>query len=195
MGRSIFTTTGTGRASKMIVEDDSSFAFIDFKTFREDEVFGTGDVRTALIQGVSLDQRTNHQINLSLRQTIYLYVFGDQMGEAVVTGFLFSGICGDDSKNGFSDLAEFYSKNRVSSANDQVEIIVGGSTLTGFLTGLHIMATDIRTLLTPFNMTIKLLPLAETKSPKGVLDSANRTSSGPSDKFDNQPVSGSTGVT
>ena len=169
MTTNIFTTTGMGRAAQLVVDEAASFAFINFKTFNDN--FPSRSAPTALIQGISLDQRTNHQINLSLRQTIYLYVFGNQMGDAVITGFLFGGVCSagldntsrsaalDADADGFEDILTFYSENRVSSKNEEVEIIAGKSeSLKGFLTGLHIMATDINTLLTPFNMTIKVMP-------------------------------------
>ena len=164
----IFTSDNNGstlgRAASLDLEK-SSLAFINFVTFNKE--FQKDPNPIALIQMVTLDQKTNHQFNLSLRQVIYLYVFGNLMGDITVTGALFSGNCSSSAsqdKNGFDEILNFYTKNRLSSNSELVEISVGTKSMKGFLIGLNLQPTDQTTLLTPFVMFLRVLPESDKKT-------------------------------
>lgn len=152
-GSRLLVSGGTGHPRSINIDESLSFAYINFRTFT-DEFDGSSNF--ALLQSLDLSQRTNQQFSLSLRQTIYLYVFGNQMGEVNITGSLFASSC--DSSDGFTKIMAFYTKYRLSSNTEPVDIEVGGTTFEGYLTGLKIHPTDPNTLLTPFSMDVRLLP-------------------------------------
>lgn len=101
------------------------------------------------ITGYSLDMGTNHQFLHSLDNFIYLYAFGDRVGELTLSGMAFTGSCvqnnggGDISAAmGQCSILSYYKDNRVSnSAGTKVSKISLGSCsniLYGFLTGMRL---------------------------------------------------------
>ena len=103
------------------------------------------------ITGFTLDLGTNHQFLHTLDEFIYLYAFGDRIGELMLSGIAFTG-CIKDSKSsedladklGASVLLNHYLKNRIGRrAGPGASLIIvdaaefSSSVLTGFLTGMR----------------------------------------------------------
>lgn len=110
------------------------------------------------ITGFTLDLGTNHQFLHTLDEFIYLYAFGDRIGELVLTGVAFTGnvtdeSCNDISKNlGPSNLLTHYMENRISHKDGPKSTLInidatpvgrgagsskGPDILIGFLTGMR----------------------------------------------------------
>jgi len=150
--RSIFSSS-TGAVSVYTVEDSQDLARIEFTDFKEH----ISSTNLALVSGVSYTQATNHQFMSSLRDAVYVYVFGDQMGDINVTGFLFLQEC-DDGSNGFTEVLRFYEEKRLAKSGAPVKVVIGDDVITGFLTRLSIQPTDPQRYTTPFTMLINSLP-------------------------------------
>jgi hypothetical protein len=101
------------------------------------------------ITGYSLDMGTNHQFLHSLDNFIYLYSFGDRIGELTLSGLAFTGSCvqnngGNDisSEMGQCAILSYYKEFRVSgSAGKKVSMISLSNCpdiLRGFLTGIRL---------------------------------------------------------
>ena len=101
------------------------------------------------ITGYSLDMGTNHQFLHSLDNFIYLYAFGDRIGELTLSGLSFTGSCVQN--NGGGDISDamgqcailsYYKDYRVSnSKGTKVSMISLGNCsniLRGFLTGIRL---------------------------------------------------------
>ena len=73
----------------------------------------------------------------SLGTTVFIYVFGDMMGDITINGMVFVGLCSGGS-NGFSSLLTFYAKNRASKQAIPVTVEAGGEEVRGFLTALRL---------------------------------------------------------
>ena len=114
-------------------------------------VIGLSDYTIELpITGYTLDLGTNHQFLHTLDEFIYLYAFGDRIGELMLSGVAFTGCIKDNSgedlvdKLGASVLLDHYLKNRVGRrAGPGASLILidtvarSSSVLTGFLTGMR----------------------------------------------------------
>lgn len=95
----------------------------------------------------ALDLHTNHQFLHALDEKIYLFPFGDRIGELTVTGVSFSsGYCqesGDvDGKTSVGKPLSWYLKERVSGQNGlkpKKITIAGQQPLLGFVTGFRMM--------------------------------------------------------
>ena len=116
----------------------------------------------ALVAGIDYKQRTNQQFQTSLDQSIYLYVFGDLMGDVIVKGIAFPVVC-EGSSEGLLEILKFYQKSRASVKSDPVSVQVGSSeTIAGFLTGVEILseavAQDPMSFISNYSMTINALP-------------------------------------
>jgi hypothetical protein len=110
---------------------------------------------TAPITGFSLDLSTNHQFIHTLDEFIYVYAFGDRVGELTLTGVAFfnqprsTGAPGINQCNKVADPRDVYSyylKNRLSRSMTPTQININGGEvrLIGFLTGLRMEVPDPR---------------------------------------------------
>ena len=72
--------------------------------------------QAALISGLRTAQSTNQQFQPSLSDAIYLYVFGDLMGDLQVSGKAMAS-CSSGPAHGIDDVFAFYKRRRVSSSS------------------------------------------------------------------------------
>lgn len=98
------------------------------------------------VTGAALDLSTNHQFLHSLDRFIYVYSFGDRIGNFSMSGFTFTG--GGSCANSAApstpgDIYDYYIQNRLSPKRlepAQIQISsttnTTGNVLLGFLTGL-----------------------------------------------------------
>lgn len=101
------------------------------------------------ITGFTLDLGTNHQFLHTLDQFIYLYAFGDRIGELVLSGIAFAGTCAKDMGGNRiekelapNNVLSYYAQNSVSRADgpEPTFITIGdaGNVILGFLTGVRL---------------------------------------------------------
>jgi hypothetical protein len=104
---------------------------------------------TAPITGFSLDISTNHQFIHTLDEFIYVYAFGDRVGELTLTGVAFfnqSAECDKDKVAAPNDVYKYYLEKRLSQSLTPTQISINGDRvkLIGFLTGLRMEVPDPR---------------------------------------------------
>ncbi len=115
------------------------------------------------IQG---ENNVGHQFMHTLRNFVYVYVFGERMGILNVGGKAITRNCsanGQDSY-GLDIVSDFYSDNRLSNAihtpaEHPIVIVNVGSnvSITGFLTKLQMQITDPDSPFADFTMTINTM--------------------------------------
>jgi hypothetical protein len=116
----------------------------------------------ALVSGIDYKQRTNQQFQTSLDRAIYLYVFGDLMGDVLVKGIAFPATC-EGASEGLLEILKFYQNQRASVQSSPVNVQVGSSeTIAGFLTAVEVIseavAQDPMSFISNYTMTINALP-------------------------------------
>jgi hypothetical protein len=116
---------------------------------------------SALIENISYRQQTNQQFQYTLDGAVYIYVFGDEMGEVQISGVIFPLLCSGQT-TGMREVLAFYASRRASKSQDLVEVSIGDEIITGFLTGLQVrgmgVAEDPAAALQQYVMGINTLP-------------------------------------
>ena len=128
---------------------------------------GSTFVPGVIITSLNLGQRTNTQFQQSLENIIYVYSFGDLMGDLQISGIAFPRRCVDD-KNGIQELMKFYKENRVSRAVNHVQITFANEVIRGFLVGLSMNTLDVSSGAHNFTLLLKTIPAAFRATNVGV---------------------------
>jgi len=115
---------------------------------------GYPSIRAAITQ-VTGQSMGNFQFLHTLREFIYVYVFGERIGEMMISGVAFSDTCNGGGMSGPEQIAAYYNQYRLSSYGQLVSIQIGlsgASRLRGFLTGFQMAAVDAEHQLTQFTL-------------------------------------------
>jgi hypothetical protein len=115
---------------------------------------------TTIITRIGVAAAGNFQFLHTIGNDVYIYVFGDRMGQVDLHGICFAQDCTQDSgEHGFEKLFAWYEQNRISVRKDPVTVTIGvNKSFEGFVTALTGDAQDAQTRTINFNLTISLLP-------------------------------------
>ena len=99
----------------------------------------------AIIESIGIGLAVNVQFMKSLDEAVYVYSFGDEMGNVKVSGKAFAKSCEARSAgDGLSSIFDYYQRHRASKRKAPVHIALPDSAITmqGFLIGSHMALTD-----------------------------------------------------
>ena len=101
----------------------------------------------AIITQAAIVENGNFQFLHTLNETIYVYVFGDRIGELRVSGMCFANPCtfgrGAISGNtGMKQIIDVYQANRLAKLGGPVLTSFGETPYRGFLTGMTMEIAD-----------------------------------------------------
>jgi hypothetical protein len=99
----------------------------------------------------------NVQFQTSLKESVYVYVFGDQMGNVVISGIAFAGLC-EGEESGIEDIFKYYRDYRASQRKETVTVTFGKQSISGFLTESRMSSRDPDNLTLNYTFTINTLP-------------------------------------
>lgn len=115
---------------------------------------------TAPITGFALEQNGNYQFLHTVNDFIYVYSFGDRVGELVVSGIGFAATCGSASGAKLCNVYDFYRKNKLS-MNGRLSVTIGDcadSTFYAFLTGCRLEMQDPATMVGQWSLRFSVIP-------------------------------------
>lgn len=114
-----------------------------------------------IITGVGYNQESNIQFTHTLQNSIFIYSFGDRIGELQIQGIAFNQLC--DSKasgTGISDLINYYAQNRVAVTGQPLRVTIGGSQIIkGFLVGCKVSTLSTEFMTMQFTLNMVALPI------------------------------------
>ncbi len=114
-----------------------------------------------MTSGVDYKQSVDAQFQTSLEKDVYAYVFGDNMGEALLHGRAYFP-CKAGGENGFDQIIKLYAEKKLSTYSQPVTLSVGKLTIKGYLTSLLIKAVGLSDepsgLVYDFTASISTLP-------------------------------------
>lgn len=133
----------------------------------------TFDRVRGVVTAVGLSQQGNFQFLHTLRNFVYVYVFGERIADLTLSGVMFLNPCqggaaaaaaggaaaalaGGDT--GWKRVYDFYNQYRISKNPTPVVVTVGGVTVEAFLVGMNMQAQDPANMLGQFSMSLKYLP-------------------------------------
>ena len=113
----------------------------------------------AIITGVSGSSSGNFNVTHTLQDFIYVYIFGERIGDLMISGLAFAGLgCGTSNQTGIEQIADFYNKYRISAYGKLLNIQIGlsgSSSLRGFLVGFQPDITNAESQVSQFGLTFK----------------------------------------
>ena len=134
----------------------------------------------AIITSIGIQEQTNHQFMQTLGSDIYVYVFGDKIGQMTIGGMAFAAPCGggggvtfannlfsnplgtlsQGGEHGVAKIRSWYNNRKLSSRVRPVNIVIGNSpqTISGFVTGWSANVADVPSSLVQWNITLALIP-------------------------------------
>lgn len=115
----------------------------------------------AIVTSAGLAAQSNVQFIHTLRDLIYVYVFGERAATLTVSGVIFGGGC-DGGPSGIESVFNYYNTYRISNSGRQVAIQFGTSSVgrfNAFLVGAPTMAiTDPAMNMGQFSFTFQVFP-------------------------------------
>lgn len=121
--------------------------------------WGGFTVRQAIIQGISIQSASNFQFLHTLRGYVYVYVFGERIGNLTITGLAFNGSCITGGYiDGISRVIQYYDAFRVSRGGAAVGIQVGAAGFNGFLVGTQFQIVNPAGRIGQFQLQFKITP-------------------------------------
>jgi hypothetical protein len=113
--------------------------------------------RAAIIVAPAVRQNVNVQFQTSLKEAVYAYVFGDQMGQITLNGLAFASRCEDD-ENGVKELFEYYDGYRASVRKEVVTVTIADKAFSGFLISMDMSPQQPEHMISSFRLAIASLP-------------------------------------
>lgn len=114
-----------------------------------------------IVTSVGIRMDVNAQFLHTLDDAIYIYVFGDRVGDLVISGLAFIESCqGKDTKSGVAAAVEYYANNRASSPTRTTPVLakLGPITIQAYLLGANLELLRPDTGAVQFTFNFKLLP-------------------------------------
>lgn len=122
------------------------------------ESWGGFDGFRAIITGIGIREGANVQYLQTLSRVIYVYVFGDRIGDMVVSGITFSHGC-DGPGAGIEAVRNYYRQNRVTNRVSPVSLTLGASTtFVGYLDRSQIAVQDVEHRFFNFSLPMTQIP-------------------------------------
>lgn len=121
--------------------------------------WGGFEAMKSIFTKVSMQEATNHQFLHTLGDRIYLYVFGDRIGNLSLSGVSFHDICNDDRQLGISKVVDYYRRNRLAVREKPLKVTIDpGTTFECYLQGVQAETVNAADRMYQFNLLFALLP-------------------------------------
>jgi hypothetical protein len=114
----------------------------------------------AILTRVAISTQGNYQVLHSLGGDAFIYVFGDRVGQIIVSGLAFDSICGDPAGFlGIERVARYYNDNRLAVRQQPIKLTIGSSiTLKMYLAAVSLDVEDVATKVWRFSFIMLQVP-------------------------------------
>ena len=122
-----------------------------------------------IVTGFGLGQDVNVQFLETLKNQIFVYVFGDKVGKAKLHGMLFWNSCKNSGNSGVTALVNYYNSKALSQTRTPVKIaFAGGSsssqTISAYIIGFEITSEDPQKGYIFFTLSLITAPLQSSQA-------------------------------
>lgn len=133
----------------------------------------------SIITRVNVSAQGNFQFLHTLGGNIYVYVFGDRMGQLGISGLAFDSTCEDPYNTlGIERVLDYYAQNRIANRSTPVKVTIGvKTTLAGYLAAINGDVVDPKSRIYQFNMQFLLAPTSNVACSSITGGSTSSTSS------------------
>lgn len=118
----------------------------------------------SLITDVAIQEQSNYQFLHTLGNHIYLYVFGDRIGQLSIGGLSFwsvstGGGCDDNPRDlGIIRVINWYRRNRIVKRASPIKVTLGPQAFYAFLVGFRCSKISLEQRQFQFHLDLALLP-------------------------------------
>lgn len=118
----------------------------------------------SIVTRLTVAQNSNVQFLHTLGSSVYIYVFGDRIGQVGLSGLGFQNPCvGRDGSQcadmtGLEGMYKWYRKNRVSARRRPIEMTLGSQPLEGFVVDFNADVIDASSGLMQWQIQLATLP-------------------------------------
>jgi hypothetical protein len=120
----------------------------------------------SIITRVTVSHNCNFQFLHTIGNDIYIYVFGDRIGQITISGLSFpatnvypGGEGCEVGEHGFEHIMRWYEQYRVARRQDPIQITIGANkTIKGFVVALTGDVVDPATRMFQYNLQMMVLP-------------------------------------
>jgi hypothetical protein len=114
---------------------------------------------SAILTQVDTSQQVNVQFMPTLADLVYVYSFGDRMGEVTIQGLSFLASCSQGSYQGIEGVFKYYDDNRAVKENRIITVTIGKkTTIRGYLTEMRTSQSNTEMRMTNFTLRIAAMP-------------------------------------
>ncbi len=153
-----------GNAGRVIRLDDPAVtcraALLDVGGKNDPDAQITYDEQASIITRMTVSERVNAQFLHTFGRHVYIYVFGDRIGEITLSGLAFACPCdasgGPDP--GAQRMLEWYRLNKASRRQQPVSVSIGSSAIAGFVMGFTEDVADPASMLIQWGVNLVTLP-------------------------------------
>ena len=123
--------------------------------------------RNLVVSRFGVSRNANAQFMPTLRNSIFIYSFGDKIGEMEVSGVAFHRLCNGsgnsgDSFAGLAEVGEFYDSKGLGAAKDNsikpVYVSLGTISIKAFLIGVQVSSLNPESNLMQFSLQFAVIP-------------------------------------
>jgi len=124
------------------------------------EGWGGFDEFKAIVTRVTVSSQGNYQFLHTLGGDVFIYVFGDRVGQLSVSGLAFDSTCDDPAGSiGVERVFSYYNSNRVAARKTPIKVTIGlATTVKAYLIGLGADVADPKSRIWQYNMQLALIP-------------------------------------
>lgn len=137
------------------LDDPSAVADVSFFGVDPDISF---DSHASIVTRVGVNEQVNAQFLHTVGAHVYVYVFGDRVGDLMLSGLAFTGSCDSGDAPGIVLIRDWYLDNRLSKRKAPVLVTIGPSTVEGFLIRSNYEVVDPSIGLVQWNSFLVTLP-------------------------------------
>ncbi len=118
------------------------------------------DSRKSIVTRVTVAQAANVQFLHTIGAFVYIYVFGDRIGQMTLSGLSFADPCGGGAADGtgLEQMMKWYKQNRVSESGKSLRVQIGKTAVDGFVTTSGFEVVEADTGIGQWNVTLQTLP-------------------------------------
>jgi hypothetical protein len=120
----------------------------------------TFDAHKSIITHLTLGLNTNHQFLHTLGGDLYIYVFGDRVGQLGIAGLCVAEDCdkAGDAEHGIEKVIKWFNQNKLSKRKDAITCMVGRTPIKGFVKGVNFGTFDHKLRLVQFSVEVDIIP-------------------------------------
>lgn len=122
-------------------------------------------VLRSVITQLTVASQANLQFLHTLGGNIFIYSFGDRIGQMTINGLCFDTACEEPSNLiGIERVVKFYNQNRAANRQTPMKITIGSSTtLTGYLAGIRFSIADPKTRVWEYSLQFATIPASKKR--------------------------------